>query len=229
MAQSRADSRSELTIFHRDPGAEVSEDWSEDAWEEPWSPAVDKRSRILDAAMPAPFSHLDYALYGDGGYNGKGATSCAQARSSGTGREYWPSSACVSEKLTSLLPLRYGNERPMVHTAEMVAMLNSLRWRTPGGWNLAVYDRSALFHVLNQVCGGNPRAMKGINLAPLACRLRHICMELRDAATALPSPPSWRMQQVHMPHMWNVRRPVGGRPKWFSKLPSAAGDWSGWM
>jgi hypothetical protein len=60
--------------------------------------------------------------------------------------------------------------------------------------------------------------MKGINLAPLACRLRHICLELRDAAAALPSPPSWRMQQVHMPHIWNVRRPVGGRPKWFSEV-----------
>ena len=186
LSRRRSDWRAECNLFQRQSLPYIPEDWSESAWEDPDALEADRRSASLDGRAAVPFRHLDYALYGDGGHNGRMATCCSQARSFGEGDEYWHSSACVTDKLMCVLPKRYGYEKCTVHTAELVAMLNSLRWRQPGHWNLAVYDRSALFDVLKQAAGGRWHDVKRASLLPLVTRLRHILRELQNASSSLP-------------------------------------------
>jgi hypothetical protein len=150
ISQSLSDWRVERQVFHRAGLPFIEEDWAWNAWDDPWSPSADARSSVLDARANAPFGGNDFAVYGDGGHNGKVATFCSQPRSFGAGSEYWLSSESVTEKMQGALPRRYGLESTTVHTAEMVSMVNAMRWCQPGHWNLAVFDRSALFHALTK-------------------------------------------------------------------------------
>ena len=88
----------------------------------------------------------DVALYGDGNYiEGSGATYSAQQLIFGNDALYFEKAEPVDAASMARLPDRFGYERTTVHTAELPAMLTSLRWRRCGRWSIFVGDRSALF------------------------------------------------------------------------------------
>ena len=89
LTQSRADWRAEQCLFHKHQTLHVGEDWAASAWDDPWSLTADPRSAALDKAVAVPFGDSDFAVYGDGGYDGKKPTCSSQARSLGPAKAYW--------------------------------------------------------------------------------------------------------------------------------------------
>ena len=224
LAQAASDWAAECAMFHASAvGAALQEDWPDRAWEDPWSPNLDLRGRHLDAIVHLPFQESEYGLYGDGGYSSRaGATFAAQARSFGPLGDFWGSSEVVTDSLSSRMPMRYGSESVTTHTAELAAMVTSLRWRKPGDWHMLVFDRSALFDVLERVAVGSMNKLRKASCYPLEARLRAICVEQKEQWTGSERKPSWRLRQETFPQLWNVRRPEkpgSDVQKWFCRLP----------
>ena len=81
------------------------------------------------------------------------------------------------------LPFSYGYEESTVHTVELAAMIASMRWISPGAYNMFVGDRSALFSALKEAA--DPCSLwptKGACL-PLEGRLRAILRRIASAWT----------------------------------------------
>ena len=105
---------------------------------------VDLRCSHLDA--PRPIRNCESALHVDGGYDVKlGASFSAQVKYFQAGPLYFESSIDSERPVASRLPHRYGYEESTGHTAELAAMIASLRWIAPGAYNMFVGDRNALF------------------------------------------------------------------------------------
>ena len=118
------------------------------------------------------------------------------------------------------LPDRFGYEKSTVHTAELTAMLASLRWRKPGQWNMLVGDMSALFNALTHASEINRTwTVKG-SCVPLEGRMRKIITELEKAWQGAPPRPKLRIDQEETPDKWNVRITDGDddKLKWSSKI-----------
>ena len=201
----------------------LPEDWGQEAWLDPWGPSADRRSRHLDSVAPDPGPGEDIALYGDGGFvPGVGATFSAQARAFGPDPHYWQDSGSVSLPVASRLPRRYGHEECTVHTAELAALLSSLRWRRAGEWNMLVCDRSSLFSLLSRLEVGSMNRLHDCACAPLEARLRSVLRELASSWHPGAPPPSWRVHQRDFPQQWDVRRPVSPsdpRLRWWCQVP----------
>ena len=96
------------------------------------------------------------ALYGDGGFvPGSGDTFAAQPRLVGQEPNYYNNSSAASSPVLLRLPNRFGFETCTIHTAELAAMVASLRWRSDGVWDLFVGDKSALFNALHRASDPN--------------------------------------------------------------------------
>ena len=90
---------------------------------------VDKRSEHIDKRMPRATTR-DVALYVDGSYKeGDGATYAAQPRRFGDDQDYGNQTEPEAVAAMARLPDRFGYEKSTVHTAELAAMLTSLRLR----------------------------------------------------------------------------------------------------
>ena len=161
-SQGRRDWQTELSMFSRArPTADVAEDWTDQAWENPLSPSADARSTTLDGRVGLWWDETEVGLFGDVGfYRRRGATFAAQARAFGTLENYWLASRPAADMTASRMPARYGYEAPTIHTAELAALIASLRWRRPGCWNLFVGDRSALFSAMERAASRSPGARK---------------------------------------------------------------------
>ena len=69
LEQSNSDWLVECSIFHITAHPVPAEEWSNQAWDDPWNSGCDSRSlRLLSPELPgaAHQSHEDQALYGDG-------------------------------------------------------------------------------------------------------------------------------------------------------------------
>ena len=126
LEQSNSDWLVECSIFHITAHPVPAEEWSNQAWDDPWHSGCDSRSlHLLSPELPgaAHQSHEDQALYGDGGYSPQfGATFCSQARGFGVAGEYWTTSSWASRTLSGRLPARYGWEPSAIHTARRAAL-----------------------------------------------------------------------------------------------------------
>ena len=122
--------------------------------------------------------------------------------------------------VSSRLPCRFEFEESTVHTAELSAMIASLRWCTPGLWNMFVGDRSSLFAALREAA--DPAALWPSMGAcvPLEGRLRAILRRIANSWSGDSSTPLWRDDQELHPEKWDVRIPLEaeGKPKWMSKI-----------
>ena len=192
----------------------MSENWAVQAWEQPWSPHVDPRSRWLDRAQMVWASlGQEVLLFGDGGYmNQSGATFAAQARAFGGGDQYWNTSDPVSDPVVSRLPRRYGYDNVTIHTAETCALVAALRWRRLGQWNMYVGDRSAVFQVMARLGVRDPCDITACCGSTLAARLFHLLAEIGVAWRDNAEQPSWRLHHCGYPDQWNVRIPDGQDP-----------------
>ena len=173
----------------------------------------------LDA--PRPIRDSDFALFWDGGYDPKhGASFSAQVRYFKSGPQYFISAVGFERPVASRLPHRYGYEESTVHTAELSAMVASLRWCSPGEWNMFVGDRSALFSALNEAV--DPCSLWPARSAclPLEGRLRSIMRRLASSWIGVCNIPRWKDDQIRNPGMWEVRIPLepDSKLKWMSKI-----------
>ena len=138
----------------------------------------------------------EFALFGDGGYDvTHGASFSSQIRYFQSGPQYFLSSATSESPVSSRLPFRYGFEESIVHAAELSAMVASLRWCTPGAWNMFVGDRSSLFAALREAA--DPSALwpsRGACL-PLEGRLRFILRRISNSWSGLCNTLLWREDQ----------------------------------
>jgi len=183
-AQSQQDWATECSLFHVIPPEYIAEQWTEEAWEDPWNWRCDSRSRLLLSTMPTPGDSGDQAIYGDGGYSKlSGATFACQARSFGRLGQYWDSSAWVSAQLARKLPPRLGWESTSIHTAELLSMVCALRFRRTDQWHLLVFDRSALFSSMRVAVAGSVSRLLSSQCSPLVVMLKHVLGELRHAWT----------------------------------------------
>ena len=131
--ESRKDWCSECDLFNATKLHHSGKDWHDEAWENTYNNHADKRSVHLDKHF-ALSEQLRAALYGDGGYvPGSGATYAAQPRLFGQDSNYFNNSSAASRPVLARLPNRFGYETCTIHTAEMAAMVASLRWRRKGG------------------------------------------------------------------------------------------------
>ena len=122
------------------------EDWSESAWEH--LQQGDARTGALVSLLHADLAGHEYAMYSDGGLSGLYCTCSAQACCFGPLGAYWEQLGAASAPIQERFPERFGYEDTNVHVAEFMGMLNALRWRRPGQWNMLVCDRSALFSAM---------------------------------------------------------------------------------
>ena len=170
---------------------------------------------------PRPIMDNEFALFGDGGYDVKhGASFSAQIRFFQSGPQYFLSTATFESPVSSRLPHRYGYEESTVHTAELSAMVASLRWCSPGAWNMFVGDRSSLFSALREAA--DPFALwpsRGACL-PLEGRLRFIVRRIASSWTGVCNTPLWKENQEHYPEKLEVRIPLEAddKLKWMSKI-----------
>ena len=148
---------------------------------------------------PRPTRDFEFELFGDGGYDPKvGASFSAQVRYFQPGRQYFVSAIDFERPVASRLPHRYGYEESTVHTAELSAMVASLKLITPGACNMFVGDRSALFSALNEAA--DPCSLwptKGACL-PFEGRLRAIMRRIA-AAWCGEGIPQWKEDQIRNP------------------------------
>lgn len=207
------------------PTADVAEDWTDQAWENPLSPSADARTTTLDGRVGLWWDETEVGLFGDGGFDRRrGATFAAQARAFGTLENYWLASRPAADMTASRMAVRYGYKAPTIHTAELAALIASLRWRRPGCWNLFFGDRSALFSAMERAASRSPGARNKLACAPFECRLRRVLAELSDAWEGTPHIPAWRLNQVAYPGEWNVQRPSApesAQRQWLSQLAYA--------
>ena len=221
-AQSQQDWTTECSLFHVSPPDYIAEQWTEEAWEDPWNWRCDPRSRLLLSIMPTPADSDGQALYGDGGYSKlSGATSACQARSFGRLGEYWDSSAWVSPQLACRLPHRLGWESTSIHTAELLSLVCALRFRRKDQWHLLVFDRSALFSTMRVAVAGSVSRLQSSQCSPLVVLLKHVLEELRHSWSGSAPTPSWKLHQQRFPHQWNVQLPVDGHQRVFSRIAFA--------
>lgn len=199
------------------------EDWSDQAWEDPWNLQADRRGRFLDEIHAFDSAGAEFALFGDGGFcRHQGATFSSQAREFGQLDEYFLRTGSVSPRLSRRMPARYGHEAVTINVAELAAMLVSLRWRCRGKWNLVVSDRSSLFSRLRRLASGSIRAVHQCACSPLEMRLLAIVEELRAAWRSDTGRPAWRLSMDTYPERWTVRRaavqPEGEPARWMSQV-----------
>ena len=70
----------------------------------------------------------DVALYGDGSYKeGDGATYAAQPRRFRDDQDYFNKTEAAAVSAMAKLPEMFGYEKSTVHTAELAAMITSLK------------------------------------------------------------------------------------------------------
>ncbi|OLQ03572.1 hypothetical protein AK812_SmicGene13449 [Symbiodinium microadriaticum] len=112
------------------------EDWSESAWEH--LQQGDARTGALVSLLHADLAGHEYAMYSDGGLSGLYCTCSAQACCFGPLGAYWEQLGAASAPIQERFPERFGYEDTNVHVAEFMGMLNALRWRRPGQWNMLV-------------------------------------------------------------------------------------------
>lgn len=192
-------------------------DWPVTAWDDPWSEAADPRSQFLDEAH-ASFTQ-DFGIYGDGGALSCGhASFSAQARAFGQADRYWDDSGEVSSAVASRLPVQYGSVVSTVHVAELFSLLVGLRWCRADAWNLLVFDRSALFSVLQVCAQGSLHQLLLLSCAPVVARLRRRVQSLVRAWTGAASEPVWRLHQSAYPDHWHRAFPVDGKLRRMSSL-----------
>ena len=78
--------------------------------------------------FPVPTPDCELGLFGDGGHDiVRGASFSAEARPFQNNSSYFTSSLSAVGKVASRLPIRFGYEKASVHTAELSAMIASLR------------------------------------------------------------------------------------------------------
>ena len=146
-ADSGKDWLNECIMFDRVYKPKLPEDWSDDGKAKQCY-GTDKRSEHLDKTITYSMDQ-DVALYGDGSFINRGcATYSAQPIKFGNGVQYFDKAEPMCAASMACLPERFGYEKTTVHTAELSAMLVSLRWRRLCQWNLFVGYRSALFSAL---------------------------------------------------------------------------------
>ena len=222
LAQSHSDWLVECSIFHVPACPVPDEEWSVQAWDDPWSPGCDLRSNHLLSPEPpgaAYLSHEDQALYGDGGYSPSvGATFCCQARGFGAAGEYWNTSSWASRMLSGRLPARYGWEPSTIHTAELQALVCSLRFRAMDRWHLLVFDRSSLAHALRVSIEGSLHQLLALSCCPLVLHLKRVLQQLGRHWTGNAPSPSWRQHQEAFPQHWNSSTAIDGRPVVTSRI-----------
>ena len=202
------------------PPPPIPMDWPELAWDDPWNDASDPRSQVLDQAQSPGFGTQDFGIYGDGGALSSGEASfCAQARAFGhRGHLYWDGSGEVSTAVAARLPLQYGSAASTVHVAELFSLLVGLRWCLVDNWNLLVFDRSALFSVLQVCAHGSLHDLLLLSCAPLAARLRRRVQFLVRAWSGTAPEPAWRLHQVAYPDHWHRAFPVHGKLRRMSSI-----------
>ena len=197
----------ECRLFCVEFANSVSEEWDLSAWENPLATNIDFRAMHLDS--PCFIMDNEFALFGDGGYDVfNGAYFSAEIRFFQSGPQYFVSSLTSVPPVSSRLPCRFGFEESIVHTAELSAMIASLRWCTPGAWNMFVGDRSSLFAALREAA--DPAALwpsRGACL-PLEGRLRAILRRIANSWSGDSSTPLWRDDQELHPEKWDVRIPL---------------------
>ena len=168
---------------------------------------------LAQAPWLASCTGHDYAMYSDGGLSGLFCTCSAQACCFGPLGAYWEQLGESSIPIQRRLPARFGYEDTNVHVAELMGMINALRWRRPGQWNMLVCDRSALFSALLRSQHANKWTCH-----PLEFRLRVMLQQLRAAWDGSTLKPSWRLDMEAHPDRWNLRREVDGRLVWMVRL-----------
>ena len=197
----------------------VFEEWHQSAWEDPLATNIDFRAMHLDS--PRLIMDNEFALFGDGGYDvTHGASFSAQIRYFQSGPQYFLSSATSESPVSSRLPFRFGFDESSDHTAELSAMVASLRWCSPGAWNMFVGDRSSLFSALREAA--DPFALwpsRGACLH-LEGRLRSIVRRIASSWTGVCNTPPWKENQEHYPEKWEVRISLEAdhKLKWMSKI-----------
>ena len=140
--QTAADWRVESSLAGGQVQGILLEDWSDSAWEHPHQ--GDARTGALASQLQADLAGHDYAMYSDGGLSGLFCTCSAQACCFGPLGAYWEQLGESSIPIQRRLPARFGYEDTNVHVAELMGMINALRWRRPGQWNMLVCDRCFL-------------------------------------------------------------------------------------
>lgn len=220
---SQQDWATEVAIFSPGSAPVIAEDWEAVAWEQPWAPRADPRSRWLDRIQPSWASpSQDVVLFGDGGFSPRtGATFSGQARAFGRGDEYWQHTDPISDPIAARLPPRYGFEEPTIHAAEVCGLVGSLQWRSPGAWHLFVGDRSALFHLMHKLQAQPPCNILYGCCITMESRLYHIMQELSAQWKGDALEPAWRINQRIHPEGWRIQsHPEDQRdkPKWLSKI-----------
>ena len=217
-SQSSLDYTTECFIFGRSP-ININEDWGDGAWVDPSAPDLDKRAQNLDSPVPTPDCEL--GLFGDGGYDiVRGASFSAEARPFQNNPSYFTSSLSPVGKVASRLPIRFGYEKASVHTAELSAMIASLRWADPTKWNLFVGDRSALFDSLREASSASSKWPNKGSSIPLEGRLKILMTRICKPRETAPPITKWRQDQVDRPEAWDVKISLvdGDTPRWFSKI-----------
>ena len=126
---------------------------------------------------------------------------------------YWEQLGAASAPIHARLPERFGYEDTNVHIAEFMGMLNALRWRRPGQWNMLVCDRSALFSAMLR----SQQAHKW-TCHPLESRLQVVLRQLQAAWDGTTPKPSWRLDMEAHPDRWNLRRDLDGSLVWMVRL-----------
>ena len=218
LAQSNLDWRTECSLFGLEVVPDISENWPQLAWEDPWDLACNPRARALLTPLPHASDTSDSAIYGDGGFSKDGATFACQARGFGSVGQYWECSAWVSRQIQGKLPTRYGWESSTIHTAELLSLAVSLRFRRADNWHLLVFDRSALFDSLRTASAGSLSKLLSAPSLHLVSLLKYGLDDLRHAWAAQATPPSWRLHQLAFPQHWNVRMPLNDKMRTFSRI-----------
>ena len=215
LEQSNSDWLVECSIFHITAHPVPAEEWSNQAWDDPWHSGCDSRSlHLLSPELPgaAHQSHEDQALYGDAGYSPQfGATFCSQARGFGVAGEYWTTSSWASRTLSGRLPARYGWEPSTIHTAELQALVCSLRFRVPDRWHLLVFDRSSFGHAMRASVSGSLHQLLASSCCTLVLHLKKELQHLGHHWTGHAACPSWRQHQESFPQHWNSSTAIDGR------------------
>ena len=146
--ESLQDWHNECDLFNVDLTSRINEEWLEAAWENNLALHVDKRSEHLDkhVSFAGPFR---IGLYSDRGYAPvNGITFAIQTQRFGQTNNYGDHLTSATTLVLTRLPERYEYEECTIHTAELAAMVASLRWRNKCGWRFVLRDRSAIFNAL---------------------------------------------------------------------------------
>ena len=168
-----------------------------------------------------PIPDDEFGLFGDGGFDiFLGASFSAEARLFQDNHSYFITAIGNAARVSSRLPSRFGYEGSTVHTAELSAMITSLRWACPGKWNLFVGDRSALFSALREASDPVPQWLNKSASLPFEGRLRRILARLGTPVCFDRRVPRWRRDQVDHPDKWNVKTSTvpGDDPRWMSRI-----------